>query len=88
MDDILDELGNPKAVRSDWIHTKAIANGEKDRDIRRKMSNAMGRYDYQMLRSTNKDGRWKIGGKKVLVFVKPGLAEDFNPVEELKQEPF
>jgi len=88
LDDIIDELGEPIAVRSDWITIKAIANGEKDSNIRRRMSNAMGRLGYVMLRSINKDGRWKIGGKKVIVYVKPGLSKDYDPVKELVKEPF
>jgi len=88
LDDIVDSIGEPKAVRSDWIMTKAIANGETEANIRRRMSSAMGRLGYIMLRSTNKDGRWKIGDKKVTVYVKPGLPASFNPVKELETDPF
>lgn len=88
LDDIIDSMNNPIAIRSDWIMTRAIANGEKDTAIRRKISNAMGRQGYTMLRSNYKDGRWKIGGKKVTVYVKPGLPETFDPIKELSSEPF
>lgn len=88
LDDILDELGNPIAVRSDWITTKAIANGEKDGNVRRRMAPSMGRLGYSMVRSTAKDGRWRIGSKKVVVYAKPGLPEDWDPINELDKEPF
>jgi hypothetical protein len=88
LDDILDEMGNPAAVRSDWITAKAIAAGEKDGNVRRKMANAMGRLGYTMLRSHTADGRWKIGKKKVVVYAKPGLPETFDPIKELAKEPF
>jgi hypothetical protein len=88
LDDIVDWLGEPNAVRSDWIIIKALENGEKEANIRRRISPAMGRLGYVMLRSSNKDGRWKIGGKKVTVYVKPGLPTTFNPIKELDKEAF
>lgn len=88
LDDVIDRMKNPVAVRSDWITTMAVANGEKQTDIRRKMSHAMGRLGYILLRSSNKDGRWKIGNKKVNVFVQPGLPKSYNPAKELTKEPF
>lgn len=88
LDDIIDNLNSPQAVRSDWIMTKAVAAGEKDYNVRRKMGNSMGRLGYAVLRSPNKDGRWKIGNKKVTVYVKPGLPKDYDPVKELVVDPF
>ena len=67
---------------------KAVAGGEKDYNVRRKMGNSIGRLGYAVLRSSNKDGRWKIGNKKVTVYVKPGLPKDYDPVKELITEPF
>ncbi|MCK5604416.1 bifunctional DNA primase/polymerase [Candidatus Pacearchaeota archaeon] len=86
--DILSNMGDPIAVRSDWITIKAVAAGDKIGNVRKKLSNSIGRAGYSMLRSTSKDGRWKIGGKKVTVYAKPGLPEDYDPVKELEKEPW
>ena len=88
LDDILSDMDYPVAVRSDWLTVKAIAAGKKSGNIRSQMANVIGRLGYVMLRSTNRDGRWKIDGKKVVVYVKPGLPEDYDPVKELDCEPF
>ena len=88
LDDIIDSLNSPPAVRSDWIMIKAVAGGEKDYNVRRKMGNSIGRLGYAVLRSPNKDGRWKIGNKKVTVYVKPGLPDDYDPTKELDTDPF
>lgn len=83
IDDILEELGRPDAVRSDWILAKAEANGEKD--AKTKINNALARSGYNMLRSTMKDGRWKFGNKKHVVYVKAGV-ENFNPLTDMNHE--
>ena len=88
LDDILDELGHPDGVRADWIVTRAVAMGEKDADIKRKLSNAIGRVGYVMYKNPAvKDGRWKINGKKVTVYVKAGVA-NYDPTAQLDKEPF
>lgn len=89
LDDILDELGHPDGVRGDWIVTRAVAMGEKDADVKRKLSNAIGRVGYTMFKNPLiKDGRWKIDGKKVTVYVKAGTPTSYNPLVELDKEPF
>lgn len=89
LDDILSGMKYPEAVRSDWLTTMAIAAGEKEGSVRGKLSKAIGRLGYQMLRSkNNRDGRWRIGKKKVVVYVKPGLPETFDPLKELTNESF
>jgi hypothetical protein len=89
LDDILDELGDPVGVRSDWIVTKAVAAGEKEGEVKRKISNAIGRLNYVLFKNPSvKDGRWKIGGKKVAVYVKVGTPTSYNPEQELANEPF
>lgn len=89
LDDILDELGDPVGVRADWIITKAVAAGEKDADVKRKLGNAIGRVGYTLFKNKAiKDGRWKIGGKKVTVYVKQGTPESYDPTKQLEQEPF
>jgi Bifunctional DNA primase/polymerase, N-terminal/Family of unknown function (DUF5906) len=89
LDDILDELGDPVGVRADWIITKAVAAGEKDADVKRKLGNAIGRVGYTLFKNKAiKDGRWKIGGKKVTVYVKQGTTENYDPTTMLAQEPF
>ncbi len=88
LDDILDDMSYPKAVRSDWIITKAIANGEKEGDVKRKLVNSMGRSGYAMHRSDRKDGRWKINSKIATVYTKVGTDKSYDPTEELSNEPF
>lgn len=89
LDDILDELGDPIGVRADWIITKAVAAGEKDADVKRKLANAIGRVGYTLFKNKHvKDGRWKINGKKVTVYVKQGTPESYDPTKQLEQEPF
>lgn len=89
LDDILDELGDPVGVRADWIITKAVAAGEKDADVKRKLANAIGRVGYTLFKNKHvKDGRWKINGKKVTVYVKQGTPESYDPTKQLEQEPF
>lgn len=89
LEDILDDMGGPVGVRADWIVSKAVGNGEKEMDVRRKLGNAIGRFDYQMFRCpTTKDGRWKISGKNVTVYVKNGTPSDYDPVSELAKKPF
>jgi hypothetical protein len=89
LEDILDEMGNPTGVRADMIIAKAIASGEKEMDVRRKLSNSIGRLDYTIYRCpTTKDGRWKIGKSKQTVYVKIGTPETFDPVQELNSEAF
>jgi len=41
-----------------------------------------------MLRSHYKDGRWKIGTKKVVIYAKPGLPKNYDPIKELDKEAF
>jgi len=89
LDDILDELERPEAVRADWIVTKAVAMGEKDMEVKRKLSNAIGRIGYTIFKNpATKDGRWKIKGKNVTVYVKVGTPSTYNPVTELDKDPF
>jgi len=88
LDDILEEMGWPNGVRVDWLRTKAVANGENDSDVRRKLGNALGRCGYVMYKNPAlKDGRWKIGDKKVTVYARAGCP-DFDPVSVLFNEPF
>lgn len=89
LDDIIDELGEPQGLRADWLITKAVAAGEKDGDVKRKLANSIGRLGYVLFKNPNiKDGRWKIGGKKVTVYVKMGTPADYDPTVHLGQEPF
>lgn len=89
LDDILDELDWPTGIRGDWIFTKAVAQGEKDADIKRKMGNAIGRMGYVLFKNpAAKDGRWRIGGKKTVVYVKTGTPPTYDPPSELDKEPF
>lgn len=89
LDDILDEFGNPQGVRSDWIVTKAVAAGDKEGEVKRKLANSLGRLNYVLFKNPNvKDGRWKINGKKVSVYVLSGTPATYDPVQELANDPF
>ncbi len=89
LDDILDELGQPVAVRADWIITRAVAVGEKEADVKRKLANSIGRVGYVMFKNVAvKDGRWKISGKKVTVYVKAGTPANYDPTKDLDKEIF
>lgn len=89
LEDILDEMDDPMAVRADWVINRAVAKGEKDGDVKRKLANTIGRFGYQMYKCpTTKDGRWRIAGKKSVVYVKAGVPETFDPAAELTDEPF
>lgn len=87
--DILDELDWPTAVRIDWITTKAEACGEKIADVRRKIGSALGRSGYVIFKNPSEQtGRWRIGGKKVMVYTKAGTSSSFDPTIELNVDPF
>ena len=86
LDDILNEMEYPNALRTDWITTKAGAKGLKAGDVRRRMSPALGRLGYVMFRSDTTDGRWRVKGKKVTVYTKPGV--DVDPRKDLGNEAF
>ncbi len=89
LDDILEEMKYPIGVRADWIVTKAVSAGEKDMEIRRRLANSIGRLGYVFFKNpAMADGRWKIGAKKVTVYVKAGTPVTFNPESALSSEPF
>lgn len=89
LDDIIDELGSPVGVRADWIIQRAVSEGEKEGDVRNRLGKSITRLGYVSFRNPHlKDGRWKIGGKKVVVYVKQGTPLDYDPTLELNKEPF
>jgi len=74
LDDILEDLGRPDFVRDDWIVTKAVAEGAKEKDVRAKLQNSIGRLDYSMYRNpATPKGRWRANGKSFVVFAKIGV---------------
>ena len=88
-DDALADLGEPNIVRADWITKRAVANGEKEADVKRKLGNALGRIGYVFHRNPNAtDGRWKIDGKKLTVYIKGTPPTYGELAEALKDEPF
>ena len=88
LDDIIDELNYPNAIRSDIILQKAVANGEKEIYVKRKLNNAMQRLNYRMFKSERPDGRWKIGKKLYVVYAKECTPHDYDPTVELSEEVF
>lgn len=77
--DVLDELGNPDAVRVDWVIARAASEGEKPESLRRRIAPAMGRLGYGVYRNPDsKDGRWRIDGKQVMIYAKAGARGRFE----------
>ncbi len=73
--DIISDLGDPEVLRADWIITRAVSNGEREMDVRRKIGSSIGRAGYFFLRNGgSKDGRWKHEGKWVTIYLKNGTA--------------
>jgi len=86
LDDILSDLANPAVVRADTIVNNAIATGERDMDVRRRLANAMGRAGYTLFRNPRrKDGRWPIDNRKVTVYALTGTAPDIDTINSLKR---
>jgi hypothetical protein len=91
--DVLDELEWPDVVTADKLKAMCVANGEKEMDIRRKLSNSIGRCNYVTLKNPDrKDGRWSIGDekRKFMVYVKCGVAisDAFKQISKLNAENF
>ncbi len=73
LDDILDGMNYPEMIRLDWLVKAAIGKGEKEGDIRRKINPALSRLQYMKYSNPGaRDGRWKIHGIKITVFIKIG----------------
>jgi len=71
--DAIDELGATDLIRADWIVDIAETAGMKPNEARAKLSMAIGRCGYSVYRNPNMaDGRWKIGKKNVIVYIKNG----------------
>lgn len=89
LSDILDALGNPDGVRLDWITEKAISAGEQSKGLAGRIPPALNRIGYSPLNNISaRDGRWKIGKRAVVVFVKPEVLATFDPLKELDKELF
>ena len=75
LDDILDGLGYPDYVRSDWIVERAETVGEKKLDVVRKLSATIGRLGYsRLLNPDMADGRWKVQGVKFMLYARKGVS--------------
>jgi len=83
--DILEMLPpEHKAVRVDYIVDAAVTKGEKPGDVKRKVGMALGRAGYSIFRyNESKDGRWRIGKQKTMIYVKNGTPATYDP----KQDP-
>lgn len=64
MIDIIAELGEPVALRGDWVYQKAMSGGEKaSGGLNKKITYALDRLGYVHYHNNkSKDGRWKING--------------------------
>jgi hypothetical protein len=77
--DIVDGLGSPHLLRTDWLLERAVAAGEKKENVRARIGHALGRMGYDVLPNRHrKDGRWKIQG----VLCKVYKRRDHKPVPE------
>lgn len=86
--DIIEELGDHFALRSDWVESRAMREGDSLRDIRRKLVPSLLRLGYSQLHNQgNRMGRWLINKKRVMVFVNDQAPANFNPQRELTKEP-
>ena len=76
--DALDKLGNPKAVTISMVVEKSedpFRNWLLEKRNRRKIPNRFESADYVQIRNDSaKDGLWKIGGKRVTVYVQRSLS--------------
>lgn len=89
LDDILEELGRPELVREDWLITKAVANGEKEQDVRKKVQNVMGRLNYTPYKNpATAHGRWFVGKKSTTIYAISGTAIGKDISSILKMEMF
>lgn len=71
--DILDKLGYPPCVRTDWILDRAVGMGERKPDARARMGHGLRRMGYEVLRNPKyKDGRWKLNGVLCTIYKKVG----------------
>lgn len=87
LDDILDEMGYPDFLRSDWLHQRAVNRGEKDFDVRKKIGATLSRFGYTRYENPNmKDGRWKVGTLKFVVYIKRGAPLRENIIDELNKQ--
>jgi hypothetical protein len=77
--DIVDALGYPNVLRTDWILDRAVGMGEKKEIVRARIGHALNRMGYEVLSNPNyKDGRWKVQG----VLCKVYKRRDYNPKPE------
>ena len=73
--DVLDELGEPAAVRSDAIAAGALKRDMSIKEVAARMQASMSRAGYRVHRNPQRgDGRWKYEGKLASVFVKQSLS--------------
>lgn len=81
--DILDELGEPSAVRSDAITAIATKNNIGPKELSARMHPALYRSGYTMHRNPNRmDGRWKFENKLATMFVRVGTS--FEQAESMR----
>jgi hypothetical protein len=89
LSEILDELENPIAVRSDVLLKMATEKGEKVATLKQRLSNTLMRLGYIKLKcQTSDDDRWRFGKKQTMVYVKTGTPPDFDPYPVIKADLF
>jgi len=87
--DILEELGGGDGVRLDCVIEKAVAAGEKVQGLQGRIPPALNRLGYVLLKNKGSgDGRWRLGGKLAVVYVKAGALKTFDPLKGLGKEMF
>ncbi len=93
--EIIEEFPSHTGIRTDWLMQRAVAKGQRESDVRRTFTHALGRLGYVHYPNLftdkgekNKDGRWLIGKKRVNVYVKVGTPRTYDPRTELNIEVF
>ena len=78
--DVLEACEWPAAIVAGKIITMAVANGEKEMDVRRKLGHSIGRVGYTIRHNPDhKQGRWKVEGKSCIIYVKAGTDRSLDP---------
>lgn len=85
---ILDGLGDPDVLRTDWILERAVGMNEVKADVRGKMAHALRRAGYEAHSNPQyRDGRWRINGVLCRVYKKRGFTVQGKWQDKLELKP-
>lgn len=87
--DILDDLTASAVIRSDLVLQRAIERGLRVGEVRARIGSAMSRMGYRLILCPDqKDGRWRIGNQRTLVYTNTTDEEAKKLISQLKQPAF